>query len=126
MAISKIVNHPDYQHSTTNDDFSLLKMKKTIDFSKYAHIRPICIPADASKDYTDFTATVSGWGTLSSGGSTSNQPDAVCKCKRRWKGCLSGRFRWSSCNFWVWRRCDCWSELRFDRCCVLGIWMCRC
>jgi len=91
MAISKIINHPDYQHSTTNDDFSLLKMKKTIDFSKYAHIRPICIPTDASKDYTDFTATVSGWGTLSSGGSTSNQLREVdvkvlsnAKCKNNY------------------------------------------
>merc|ERR1711981_82339 len=73
MAISKIINHPDYHHQTTNYDFSLLKMKKTINFSKYVHIRPICLPTDTSKDYTDFTATVSGWGTLSSGGSTSNK-----------------------------------------------------
>lgn len=73
MTISLIKNHPDYDHSTTNYDFSLLKMKKTVDFSKYPHIRPICLPVDDSKDYSDFTATVSGWGTLSSGGSVTNK-----------------------------------------------------
>jgi len=73
MAISQIKDHPDYDHSTTDIDFSLLKMKKTVDFSKYPHIRPICLPVDASKNYADFTATVSGWGTLSSGGSTTNK-----------------------------------------------------
>merc|ERR1712013_569929 len=73
VGIADIINHPDYHHQTTDIDFSLLKMKKTIDFSKYSHIRPICLPADASQDYTDFTATVSGWGTLSSGGSSSKK-----------------------------------------------------
>jgi len=73
VGIAEIINHPDYHHQTTNIDFSLLKMKKTIDFSKYSHIRPICLPTDTSKDYTDFTATVSGWGTLSSGGSSSKK-----------------------------------------------------
>merc|ERR1712013_430414 len=73
VGIAEIINHPDYHHQTTDIDFSLLKMKKTIDFSKYSHIRPICLPADASQDYTDFTATVSGWGTLSSGGSSSKK-----------------------------------------------------
>merc|ERR1711942_335656 len=73
VGIAEIINHPDYHHQTTDIDFSLLKMKKTIDFSKYSHIRPICLPADASQDYTDFIATVSGWGTLSSGGSSSKK-----------------------------------------------------
>ena len=73
MAISQIKDHPDYDHSTTDIDFSLLKMKKTVDFSAYPHIRPICLPVDASIDYSDFTATVTGWGTLSSGGSTTNK-----------------------------------------------------
>ena len=73
VGIAEIINHPDYHHQTTDIDFSLLKMKKTIDFSKYSHIRPICLPTDASQDYTDFTATVSGWGTLSSGGSSSKK-----------------------------------------------------
>ena len=60
MVISQIKDHPDYDHSTTDIYFSLLKMKKTVDFSKYPHIRQICLPVDASNDYSDFTATGSG------------------------------------------------------------------
>ena len=73
MGISKIENHPDYNHDKTNYDFSLLKMKKTISFSDYPHIRPICLPVDATNDYYGFVATVTGWGTLASGGSLSNK-----------------------------------------------------
>ena len=73
MAISLIKDHNKYNHAKTNYDFSLLKLKKNIDFTKYPHIRPICLPVDDSKDYNDFMATVSGWGTLSSGGSSPNK-----------------------------------------------------
>merc|ERR1712098_950568 len=71
--ILKIIDHPDYHHGTTDIDFSLLKMKRTVDFSKYPHIRPICLPTDPNEDYTGFTATVTGWGTTSSGGSSSKK-----------------------------------------------------
>merc|ERR1719481_1586008 len=71
--ISKIIDHPDYHHGTTDIDFSLLKMKRTVDFSKYPHIRPICLPTNPNEDYTGFTATVTGWGTTSSGGSSSKK-----------------------------------------------------
>ena len=33
---------------------------------------PACLPTDASKQYVNEPAMVSGWGTLSSGASTSN------------------------------------------------------
>ena len=73
MSISEIVDHPSYDHGTTNYDFSLLKMKNPIDFSAYPHIRPICLPANDDSDFNDFVATVTGWGTTSLGGSTSNK-----------------------------------------------------
>ena len=92
MSISQIKNHPDYNHAMTNYDFSLLKMKKTVDFTKYPHIRPICLPVDANNNYNDFVATVTGWGTLSSGGSTSNKLREVdvkvltnTECKKDYK-----------------------------------------
>jgi len=65
MAIAQIIQHPDYQklgRNEPNNDFSLLKMKKTIDFSKYGYIRPICLPIDNSQDYVGATATITGWG----------------------------------------------------------------
>ena len=71
--IEEIVDHPNYDHYTTNYDFSLLKMSGKAPFATVNHIRPICLPADDTSDYNDFLATVTGWGTLSSGGSTSNK-----------------------------------------------------
>ena len=72
-SVQKIVDHPSYDHYTTNYDFSLLRMKGTARFDLYAHIRPVCLPLDDSDDYSGQTATVTGWGTTSSGGSTSNK-----------------------------------------------------
>jgi hypothetical protein len=73
MDISEIKNHQDYTYVSQGYDFSLLKMKSAIDFSQYPHIRPICLPVDATKDYNDLIATVSGWGTLFYGGSQPNE-----------------------------------------------------
>lgn len=71
--IQQIINHPSYDHYTTNYDFSLLKMTGKAPFSSAPHIRPVCLPPDDSADYNDFTATVTGWGTLYNGGSTSSK-----------------------------------------------------
>jgi len=73
MDISEKIEHGSYDKQTTDYDLSLLKMKSAINFEDYPHIRPICLPSDTSEDYAGFTATVTGWGTLSSGGSTSDQ-----------------------------------------------------
>jgi len=69
--ISAAINHPRYDASTTDYDFSLVKLSEPVDFSQHPHIRPICLPADDSETYADFDAIVTGWGTTSSGGSTS-------------------------------------------------------
>ena len=72
-SIAQIVDHPSYDHYTTNYDFSLLKLTGTARFTLFPHIRPICLPTDDTNDYNDYIATVTGWGTTSSGGSTSNK-----------------------------------------------------
>ena len=73
MDISEIVDHPDYESRSTNYDFSLLKMATPLNFDDYPHIRPVCLPENDSNDYSGFVATVTGWGTTASGGSTSNK-----------------------------------------------------
>merc|ERR1712080_165185 len=74
MDIAKIINHPKYNGAITNFDFSLLKLASKIDFASNSHIRPICLPAEGStNDYNDYLATVTGWGTTSSGGDLSNK-----------------------------------------------------
>ena len=66
-------NHPDYNKVEWLDkDFSILRLAKDVDFAKYPKIRPVCLPTDTSRTYAGDTATVSGWGTTVSGGSTSS------------------------------------------------------
>ena len=71
MNIAAIKDHPDYNYRTTNYDFALLKMAKGVDFARYSHIRPACLPTDDGNDFNNYAATVTGWGTTSSGGSAS-------------------------------------------------------
>merc|ERR1719410_669086 len=49
-------NRPDF-------DFALIKMKTTIDFSAYTHIRPVCLPTNPDNTYENYEATLAGWGT---------------------------------------------------------------
>eukprot|EP00092_Neocalanus_flemingeri_P011794 GFUD01012717.1.p1 GENE.GFUD01012717.1~~GFUD01012717.1.p1 ORF type:complete len:322 (+),score=80.03 GFUD01012717.1:117-1082(+) len=72
LAISEIVQHEDYDSSTTDVDFSLLKLETPIDFTAYPHIRPACLPENDDNDYAGYPAIVSGWGTTSFGGELSS------------------------------------------------------
>jgi len=72
LDVVEIKDHPSYDHPTTDYDFSLLKLASDIDFEANSHIRPVCLPTDSTNTYAGQKATVTGWGTTSSGGSTSN------------------------------------------------------
>ena len=48
-SIDKIVNHPDYNDRTTDNDYSMLRLKNAVDFAPYPHIRPVCLPTDTSE-----------------------------------------------------------------------------
>jgi len=43
-------------------DFALIELSTPVDFNRYPHIRPVCLPDRAEIDYIDQIATVSGWG----------------------------------------------------------------
>ena len=72
LGVADIINHPKYDSDTVDYDFSLLRLAEAVDFESFPHIRPVCLPSDPSEDYDGFLATVSGWGSTSSGGSVSN------------------------------------------------------
>ena len=55
-----------------DNDFSILTLSSPVTFSKI--VSPVCLPASISSLYVGSVATVTGWGTLSSGGS---QPDKL-------------------------------------------------
>jgi len=72
VAISAITDHPGYNSGTLDSDFSILTLAEPVTFSD--SVSPACLPASTSQDYAGQVATVSGWGTLSSGG---NQPTVL-------------------------------------------------
>ena len=62
--ISKIIRHPLWKSTSFDYDFSLLKLENAIDFMKYDHIRPVCLPEDTTKTYANKEATITGWGLI--------------------------------------------------------------
>ena len=65
--ISAITDHPNYDASNNfANDFSILTLASPITFSRV--VAPVCLPSSVSPQYTGQVATVTGWGTTSSGG----------------------------------------------------------
>ena len=65
--ISAITDHPNYDASNNYaNDVSILTLASPISFSSV--VAPVCLPSSVSPQYTGQLATVTGWGTTSSGG----------------------------------------------------------
>ncbi|CAL4122433.1 unnamed protein product, partial [Meganyctiphanes norvegica] len=69
--IAQIIRHPDYKSSTMQNDVALLRLAQPLTFGGDNKIAPIC-PPEAGNLYSSIDATVTGWGTISSGGSLSD------------------------------------------------------
>jgi len=39
-----------------------LELSKSVDFRKYSHIRPVCLPSSKEIEYNGVVGTVIGWG----------------------------------------------------------------
>ena len=72
IAVTDIMDDPDYDDSNYQNDFSILTLAAPVNFS--SSVAPACLPADTVQMYTGQAATVTGWGTLSPGG---NQPTTL-------------------------------------------------
>ena len=55
--VSKIINHPDYDAVTINNDIALIKVAQPIDLSVYT---PACLPVDG-ESFVGQNAWVYGW-----------------------------------------------------------------
>ena len=76
VAPKEWIIHPHYKNKTGNDnDFAIIKLASPVSFSD--RVSPICLPS-TSTNYDNKVATVTGWGTLSSGGSQPNILQKVC------------------------------------------------
>jgi trypsin len=58
--------HPQYNSRTQDKDFSILTLCSPLSFRR--EVQPICLPSLPGPSYDNVAATVSGWGTLASGG----------------------------------------------------------
>merc|ERR1711971_1207103 len=67
--VKSIMQHPNYDSSNIANDISILELDSAVDLYSYPTIKPICLPAQGAT-FPNEQATVSGWGTLSSGGSS--------------------------------------------------------
>jgi len=72
ISLSAITDHPGYNSGTLDNDFSILTLAEPVAFTQ--EVSPVCMPGEARQDFAGQLATVSGWGTLQSGG---NQPAAL-------------------------------------------------
>jgi len=65
FSVSSFRKHPQYSPTTTDYDFAIITLTKDVTFTDA--IEPVCLPNSGTK-VEGVTATVSGWGTLFSGG----------------------------------------------------------
>jgi len=64
-AVSAIIRHRNFDSNTYNHDIALLKLRKTVVFTKT--IRPVCLPSSEA-DPAGKTGVAVGWGRTSEGG----------------------------------------------------------
>uniref|UniRef100_A0A671XJ82 Zgc:100868 n=1 Tax=Sparus aurata TaxID=8175 RepID=A0A671XJ82_SPAAU len=63
--VAQIINHPNYNPSTFDNDISLLRLSSTVEFNNF--IRPVCLAASDSTFFNGTDSWVTGWGTIGSG-----------------------------------------------------------
>lgn len=64
--VSQIINHPDYNSGTQDNDICLLRLSTSVSFTDY--IKPICLAASGSTYAAGSDAWITGWGTINSDG----------------------------------------------------------
>lgn len=70
-SVSKIIKHSDYDSYNTLNDIALFKLETEVELNE--RIQVACLPTKKSNSYpSSSTAYATGWGTLSSGGSSSS------------------------------------------------------
>ncbi|KAG7504291.1 serine protease 27-like [Solea senegalensis] len=63
-SVSEVINHPDYDTNTNDNDICLLKLSSAVDFTDY--IRPVCLAGSGAVFPAGTSCWVTGWGTIGS------------------------------------------------------------
>lgn len=70
MKVTNIIEHPNYDTGTVNNDFAILKLASPVDLKANRNIVQLaCLPQPNYNAADGTVATISGWGTLETGGS---------------------------------------------------------
>ncbi len=73
VGVTRVIKHASYTSSTYNNDIALLELSSAVTLSSTANVvAPLLATQEATLAATNTLATVTGWGTTSSGGSTSS------------------------------------------------------
>ncbi|XP_041673434.1 transmembrane protease serine 9-like [Cheilinus undulatus] len=65
VGVSQIINNPNYNSATSDNDIALLRLASTVTFTNY--IRPVCLAASDSTFFNGTDTWVTGWGNIQSG-----------------------------------------------------------
>ena len=84
--IVRVINHPNYDSQTTNNDIALVKLDQKVEYTKY--IRPACLVESGEVLADGKEVVISGWGTTKSGG---NQPNKLQEAELKFS-CNKMRF----------------------------------
>ncbi|KAF3845904.1 hypothetical protein F7725_002982 [Dissostichus mawsoni] len=63
--VKRIINNPNYNSVTSDNDISLLKLSSPVRFTNY--IAPVCLAASDSTFFNGTDSWVTGWGNVRSG-----------------------------------------------------------
>lgn len=64
--VSRIINHPNYNSVTQNNDISLLMLSSSVTFTNF--IKPVCLAAANSVYGAGTSSWITGWGAIRSNG----------------------------------------------------------
>ncbi|CAJ1075932.1 transmembrane protease serine 9 [Xyrichtys novacula] len=64
-SVTRVINHPDYNPRSGDNDISLLKLSAPVDFTDY--ILPVCLAAPDSTFFSGVVSWVTGWGDIGFG-----------------------------------------------------------
>merc|ERR1712130_656760 len=70
VSVASWTSHPNYNSNNQDHDIAIIQLAEPVQFSD--SVAPVCLPPSSSSNYDGATATATGWGTLSSGGSLSS------------------------------------------------------
>jgi len=70
IKVERVIKRPDYNTNTIDNDIALLRLSSEVEFNN--NVIPACLPTNRDQQYANWEAVVSGWGTTSEGGSTSD------------------------------------------------------